>query len=167
MLLWHGRHLFSEGWLIALHHQPAHTAHQSGFPSHFLQLLNVNIIFCEDSPAEPFTLHCLNTEQGWYCRNQMQLFLLQTVHLHTRVRKRQENSLKTNLCSSCGAGQNFLQGLVRFWIQLPLTEMTNFPSGSHGNPSFPTCLSHYSLLTHVRLKREHVGTHYCIFPSSP
>lgn len=39
-----GKHLSTEGWIIAMHHQPSHTAHQSGFPSHFLQLLNVNII---------------------------------------------------------------------------------------------------------------------------
>lgn len=78
------------------------------------------------------------------------------------MRKREENSLKTNSCSSCGVGQNLLQGLVMFRILLPLTKVTHFLSGSQGNP-FPTCLSHYSLLTHVRLKREHVGTHYCIF----
>lgn len=57
--------------------------------------------------------------------------------IHKWEEGREKTSLKTNLCSSCGEGQNSLQGLVRFQIT------------THRNDQFPVRLPRQFFLSHM------------------
>lgn len=98
----------------------------------------MSTLFCEDLPVEAFTLHCLNTEQGWYNRNRMQLFLLETAPAYTSEKK--------------GGKQPKNQFMLFVWGGPELTSGTSdVPSTitTHRSDQFPVRLPRQSFLSHV------------------
>lgn len=143
------------------HHQTLHFAPRSGFPSHFLQLLNVNIILRVLACRGFHTAAPEHRATGRHFRNQIHLCLLETAHLRTQVKERGEKN----------------------WPKSQIVSLAPFPSGinavqntaAHRSDKFPRRLPRPSFLsrvyqllftTHTRkTRREHVRTHYCILPS--
>lgn len=109
----------------------------------------MSTLFCAYLPVEAFTPQRLNTERPGGISEIKSTSVCWKLRIC--VHKWRKGGKKTGLKAKSWAWLLFLQGSTRFRIRL-LTEATNFPGGSQGHPSFPACISYYSLLTHVRLE---------------
>jgi len=88
-----------------------HFAHQSSFPSHFLQLLNVNIILRVLACRGFHTVLPAHWATGCYFRNHIQLFLLETAHLctHVKGKKWPTNKITGNFALHLGLARTYFR----------------------------------------------------------